>query len=250
MQNDVLPIANKFARMNQLDPRIKEIENLAYDRTQIRPQDSKGYVQLLHWRQKYRELDIRSISPNLSNFPLDRLENVDEMYEYWVMFELLYHLRLQGAIIELHIRSAQPHAIIKIEGKAARLFHQKGYRRYETTWAIDAKPDFSLEHDDKLLLVMDAKNWAEKDQSEAVYKMLGYMNNLDANKGVLFFSRRKESDIFYGQFEGAGRRFHLNQHLFNCCMRPSEEKAALAERANNLSILADIIRKALVSLGE
>ena len=33
---------------------------------------------------------------------------------------------------------------------------------------------------------MDAKNWSDK-KDEAIYKMLGYINNLDGNVGVLFF---------------------------------------------------------------
>ena len=53
-------------------------------------------------------------------------------------------------------------------------------------WAANATLDFTIEKDGELKVIMDAKNWFEP-KNEAIYKMLGYLNNLDVSTGVLFF---------------------------------------------------------------
>ena len=49
---------------------------------------------------------------------------------------------------------------------------------------------------------MNAKNWLLENKKEAMYKMLGYMNNIDTAIGVLFFpddSKLQEKRIHYGK---------------------------------------------------
>ena len=60
---------------------------------------------------------------------------------------------------------------------------------------------------------MDAKNWQEQ-KDNAIYKMLGYLNNFDNCLGVLFFPNvvsLNDKNILFGE----NLKNHINQCLIN-----------------------------------
>lgn len=52
----------------------------------------RDYKLLLEWINKYRELNIRIVSPNHTNFPLEKTKALDVMFELWILFEILDYL--------------------------------------------------------------------------------------------------------------------------------------------------------------
>src|SRR5487761_433347 len=131
---------------------------------------------------------------------------------------------------------------MNISGKNLTIYHQKTYNYPNESWALASEPDFTVEVDGELKVVMDAKNWREKNQGEAMYKMLGYLNNLDANRGVLFFSSgRNSSQEAYQIFKATNLKFHKDQILYNCLLEPSEDATNLSQKNENLTKAAQII---------
>ena len=61
------------------------------------------------------------------------------------------------------------------------IFYEKEY----SCWAVRGQPDFSIERNGELKVIMDAKNWLRA-KHEAIYKMLGYLNNLDGTIEIFF----------------------------------------------------------------
>ncbi|WP_148680798.1 hypothetical protein [Candidatus Nitrososphaera gargensis] len=172
----------------------------------------RAYKQLFEWTIKYRELNLRTVSANKTNFPIDRLQNLDTMFEVWILFEFLDFLRNKGAVIDSSSFRKDKGFSIVFDGIEFRLFYEKegGY----LGWASNAFPDFTIEVNGHLKVVMDAKNWLQQ-KDEAVYKMLGYLDNLDCELGVLFFSNGKKLARSGIIKPTTPLKNHLNQCLIN-----------------------------------
>jgi hypothetical protein len=231
---ELIPLASKYVTVDLADSRILNLEAQSYTRLRGEQRETNPYLQLLQWIQRYRELNLRSVSINKTNFPIDRRQNLDTMFEVWVLFEFLDYLTTyEGAVVT--IESFPRRFTISIHGVVLTLFYEKEY----SGWAINARPDFSLEKDGKLKVVMDAKNWLQP-KFEAVYKMLGYLNNLDGTIGILFFPN--ESSLSDQRIcEGLNLNHHRNQLLFNCVVRPSGSQEAIRQKHNVLKQTAQII---------
>jgi hypothetical protein len=231
---ELIPLASKYAILSLWDTRIFSLETQSYARLRGEQREANPYLHLLQWMQKYRELNLRSISRNKTTFPIDRRQNLDTMFELWVLFEFLDYLQIyEGAIIGIQ-RFPQQFAI-SVQGIELTLFYEKEY----TGWAINARPDYSVEKDGELKVIMDAKNWQEL-KYEAVYKMLGYLNNLDGTIGILFFPN--ESSLSDQRIlRGPSLKYHQNQLLFNCVVRPNSSQEAIREKHEALKQITEII---------
>ena len=230
----LIAIASKYVTISPQDPRIISLEAQAYIRLREVRRQAEPYLRLLQWRQKYRELNLRFISRNRTNFPIDRRENLDTMYELWVLFELLDYLQIyEGATIwsDKFPRSF----VISVQDIDMTLFYEKEY----AGWAVGAQPDFSIEINGQLKVIMDAKNWLQP-KHEAIYKMLGYLNNLDGTIGILFFPN--ESSLSHQRvFKGINLQHHQYQLLFNCVVKPKKSDEAINEKHNALRKIANMI---------
>ena len=224
IMQEIITMASKFSKINIDDSRIMLLENQVYSRLKGRCLDTDPYMNLLHWRQKYRELNLRLVSKNRTNFLFERRENLDKMFELWILFEFLDYLQTyEGAAV---IVSQFPnHFQISIGPTTIDFFYEK----YYTGWAANANPDFSIEKDGELKIIMDAKNWS-KLKYEAIYKMLGYLNNLDGTIGMLFFPNSLYLDRTI--CHGTNLKHHKDQLLFNCVLKPSKSSKTVNEKRN------------------
>jgi hypothetical protein len=162
------------------------------------------------------------------------------MFEVWVLFELLDYLAThEGAVVT--IETFPRRFTVSARGVVFTIFYEKEYKG----WAINARPDFSLEKDGKLRIVMDAKNWLQP-KFEAIYKMLGYLNNLDGTIGILFFPN--ESSIEEQRIcKGLNLQHHQNQLLYNCVVRPSSSQESIRQKQDAFRQVAEIIFQNLSS---
>jgi hypothetical protein len=236
---ELIPLASKYVTVNLADSRILNLEAQSYTRLRGEQRETNPYLQLLQWIQKYRELNLRSVSINKTKFPIDRRQNLDTMFEVWVLFEFLDYLTTyEGAVVT--IESFPRRFTISIHGVVLTLFYEKKY----TGWAINARPDFSIERDSKLNVIMDAKNWLQP-KLEAIYKMLGYLNNLDGTIGILFFPNDTSlSD--HRICRGPNLKHHKNQLLFNCVVRPSGSEEAIHQKQDALKQTVEMIFQNLI----
>lgn len=237
---DLIPLASKYVTVDLADTRILTLEAHSYTRLRGEQHETNPYLQLLQWIKKYRELNLRSVSINKTNFPIDRRQNLDTMFEVWVLFELLDYLAThEGAIVT--IETFPRRFTVSARGVVFTIFYEKEYKG----WAINARPDFSLEKDGKLRIVMDAKNWLQP-KFEAIYKMLGYLNNLDGTIGILFFPN--ESSIEEQRIcKGLNLQHHQNQLLYNCVVRPSSSQESIRQKQDAFRQVAEIIFQNLSS---
>lgn len=230
----LVPKVSKYLLFDSRDPRVMYLESAAVRRLRERKIRHKTYARLFEWVKKYRELNIRSISPIRTNFPIDRRENFDTMFEVWVLCEFLDYLAVQHGAVIRAITFPQSFQIT-IHRIELTLFYEKQYKG----WALNAYPDFTIEKEGSLKVVMDAKNWLES-KSDAMYKMLGYLNNLDATLGILFYpnshSLPKEPIIFAEDLKN-----HKNQCLINFVIEPFSTQESVRNRQETFDSLHDII---------
>jgi hypothetical protein len=230
---DIIPVAARYVALRMDDPQGLALETQSRTRLQGE-HETNPHMLLLQWVKKYRELNLRSISINRTNFPVDRVENLDTMFEIWILLEFLDCLRTtEGAIVRA---ITFPKIFeVSVSGVHFRLYYEKTYGG----WAAKALPDFSIEKDGELKVVMDAKNWLQS-KVDAIYKMLGYLNNLDATIGILFFPNATALGE-HRIHRGSDLKNHKNQVLFNCVAPPSGSKEHVLEKQNTLREAARLV---------
>jgi hypothetical protein len=224
------------------NPKIISLETRVLNRTQdVSPQNTQ-IREHLEWRAKYRELYVRIASNLSTRFPLDHIENIDKIYEIWVLLEILDFLNQRGFEITI-VRFPDEFAVSR-GSVNFRVHYEKTYHGWGH---IGAKPDFTIEKEEKLVAVLDAKNWLLDNRKDAMYKMMGYLNNLDACIGILFFPTNAQLGDTQPHYGNPGLKYHKNQCLYNCVLSPSPSITDNHNLTNNsnLEILLGIILKAI-----
>ena len=136
------------------------------------------------------------------------MESLDSMYEWWILFELLDYM-----ITYLDATIVKNNGLHRFQVKMKEFEFELYYQRKLEGWARRGEPDYTIEVDGKVKVIMDAKNWQEQ-KDNAIYKMLGYLNNFDNCLGVLFFPNvvsLNDKNILFGQ----NLKNHINQCLIN-----------------------------------
>ncbi len=196
----------------------------------------KAYRNLLEWIRKYRELNIRIISPNHTSYPIDKVDNLDIMFEWWILFELLdYLITYLDATIIKSPRLDRFH--VKVKGFEFDLY----YQRTLEGWARKGEPDYTIEVEGKVKVIMDAKNWQDQKESP-IYKMLGYLNNFDNCLGVLFFPNFRSLDNDRSILLGQNLRNHLNQCLINSVIPLSAQNRVELKKSAFNTLINQIIK--------
>jgi hypothetical protein len=88
------------------------------------------------------------------------------------------------------------------------------------------------------LVIMDAKNWADR-KDDAIYKMLGHLNNFDGSMGILIFPNNvllSDNSIM----KGDGLTNHSNQIVFNCVL-PLSGNNRIKRKRDSIKTLIDLI---------
>jgi hypothetical protein len=243
---DLIGMAQRYAVIPQFDVQIRSLESVVTTRVQNGIVRQRSYSELIEWVKRYRDLNLRAVSHNTTNFPIDRRKNLDTMFELWVMFEFLNYLESsRGASIDSSMFNTSSSFVVILEGIKFTWYYEKegGY----TGWASYGEPDFTIEVDGKLEVILDAKNWAHQ-KDEAIYKMLGYLGNYDCTLGILFFPNPISLDRTGVIKPVVPLKNHLNQCLVNCVTPFSrmENKDHFKETA--LAEVADIIIRHLERL--
>jgi len=192
--------------MKEIIPKLLEYKNLSVnskfthtleDKTTERIRQGiitqKSYSDLVDWLSKYRGYNVRSLSNQLANFPIEHTKAIDFMYELWIIFEMVtYFVEKKDVKFVKALQKGET-----FEGFELELNGKKFNLNYQGEWVgwsgYKSEPDFTIQPagTKSIPIVMDPKNWTGQ-PGEAVHKMQGYLMNLskfDARVGILFFSR-------------------------------------------------------------
>ena len=190
----------------------------------VNPQAS--YLQLIAWMRQYVDFNVNRYH-DLANFTFQRTEDFDTMFELWVLLEMASHIgRMPAVRIRPLIEAGKPVGFrFKVKNRIFTLQYEKHYKAPmgKSEFNNLVNPDYTVEvngqcrcgntvrvdfDDDtiplcecgnfapKVELIMDAKNWRNKNRMEGVQKMVWYMVQMNwyrPNTGILFFSNY-ESD--------------------------------------------------------
>ena len=234
--HELVPDVKKYVFRDLNDPAILALEAQVLSRTREISIQNQLMRKLLEWRVMYRELHVRINALRETHFPMDHIENIDKMYELWILFELVDFVRNEGATISIMKFPTE----FKIEDgrNTYTIFYQKRYPGWSSVHAV---PDFTIESDGAIKVILDAKNWLLDDKKEAIYKMLGYLNNLDASFGVLFFPTKKQLGTEILHCGDLSMKFHKSQWLFNCVLLPNGSADGQRQRIEKLRELFILI---------
>ncbi len=219
---EVTNIVRKLINLPNDDPTILLLELECEARIKKGLIKNLAYSNLLVWIKKFRELNVRLLTKKSTNFPLETLQNLDTIYEAWIFLEFrdfFYENKMLKKNERLNFNSF----LITFEGKQIQFNYEKKFiRDNSVAWAVTSTPDFTVEYNDKVIAVFDAKNYKKSNdgKGEATHKMLGYMTNLDINYGGLFFPNFPSKEFIYSSINQKPR-FHFDLKLSHYQLLPN-----------------------------
>jgi len=178
------------------------------------------------------------------------------MFELYVLLELLNYFaqKMKAEIKEYNTSNNREdfkrRFTIKIKNISFNLFYEKWYYlKNNSTWSLDSHPDFTVEMNGEVKVIMDAKNWMIERVDEAEYKMLGYLNNQDGNIGILFFPEEKYKitnglKIITPEIK---LKNHVDQCLVDCVLPISPDQNSIWNKNDRLEKISEIIMNSLES---
>lgn len=179
-----------LAEIGQKNRKIAELINQVKERIHLGLVNQVAYSKLLKWIEKYLHFNTERFAKDLVNFRIERTQDVDTMYELWILFEMIRYLDSNFILKYQPIIESKNnfHGFeIKINNKNFKLKYQESYpgQIHERN-----TPDYTIEKSDvNIPIVLDAKNWRHE-KSDAKNKMIVYLVEMSAkkpSKGILFF---------------------------------------------------------------
>jgi len=255
LQN-LIPIVRKYLILSLDHPIILKIEQEFRKRIENNIVRNKGYNLLYFWFLKYKHYNIKVNSPRKNNFPITRREHLDAMFELYVLLELLnyfaqkMHAQIKSFDVSINRSKFNRKFTIKVKDLSFNLYYEKWYRlENKTTWSLDSNPDFTIEVNGEVKVIMDAKNYMVDTIDDAEYKMLGYLNNLDGKIAILYFPQEKSRipnglKIMKPELK---LKNHINQCLVDCVLPISPDQNSINNKNERLEKVAKIIMNSINS---
>ncbi|MHA1381632.1 MAG: hypothetical protein ACTSRG_24960 [Candidatus Helarchaeota archaeon] len=184
---EIVKIAKNYLYLHSGDKKYLELIKNTVISLKLEKKPNIGYLNLLKWRDKYRDLNVKAIR-NETNFMILARKDINKLFEIWILLEILYYLKKSVPSAKPKLKKTGDFHVINatIDGKDIKIFYQNT-QPLPTGWALRGIPDFIfLNQDNRKLVLVDVKNYNE-DNSTATYKMLGYFHNFEKNNGVLIF---------------------------------------------------------------
>ena len=182
----VLNTSRRLWNLNyRTDPKILELEKAVRKRFDSGTIGNKKYYELLEWVREYRELYLDSVDEKLTTTrPITSIEAQDYIFEAWIFFEMIDFIERQKGIrcyltfgTEDGNASGERFFAFRIHGVDVRFYYEKVFG----TAAGAQKPDFSVMVDEKVIFVLDAKNFSRSKESvakEGKNQIIAYMLTL------------------------------------------------------------------------
>lgn len=241
--------AKSLSSIGQKNRKIDSIISETEERIHLGLIRTPVYKKLVEWIEKYRHFGTEKFSKDLTNFRVEQTEDVDTMYELWILFELMRYLDTTNVIQYEPIikKNRKFHGFsLKIGRKRINLKYQESYpgQIYHT------QPDYTLERNSEdVPIVLDAKNW-RNEKTEAKNKMIVYLVDLfpkNTKQGILFFpnNTRLDENKDTPYYE---KPFKMGDHdvsLITCVLKPSSEETIQGKNNLVLKNIAELLIKVL-----
>ena len=186
------------------------------------------------------------MSNSSTNFPLDNIENLDTIYEAWNFLEMTDYFYEKGMLLKFELDAKPSYFDIDYAGHLIRFYYEMNFERgMGHSWAVTCKPDFTVMVGDKILAVLDAKNYSKGStmKTEASNKMLAYITNLSVGYGGLFFPNFDFKEFVHSG-ETDNPKYHSNLKLVHYKMEPKNTELAIKTRHDSIDkIFAEIIKR-------
>jgi hypothetical protein len=186
----------KYRYSNLKSKVIKDYENETRENIEKGKIRQKSYSDLLMWLKKYKGYNLEGIMQKYGEFPIQHERSLDTMYELWIYFEILNYFKNQN---DVKILSSMKNSSGGFAGFEIEMLGKKLKFKFQddrTGWTGEkSTPDFTIEMDGEIPIIMDPKNYSTTQTGDAFHKMLGYMvnlgkfnpNKLQPSLGILFF---------------------------------------------------------------
>ena len=169
---------------------ILQLEKTVKERLDAGTIKNKRYYDLLEWIKKYNDLYLEHITDvKTSSRPITAIEAQDFMFEAWIFFEMLDYVEKQKGI-ECHLvfgkrtKGQDPERFFKfkLDGADVIFYYERAYTNWLDTTNL---PDFTVTVNEKLIYILDAKNYAEGNNlgKSAKDQLLSYLIGLDCGMG-------------------------------------------------------------------
>ena len=244
-------IVNKSKKLLRFSDKDKEISKLAQKTKKRLFQGeikNQAYYDLLNWISKFNQLGLQNWSGNMSKFHIQALENLDTMYEAWIFLEMIDFFKTKKNLeVKVKFRkSINEDAFLEFKILKHRIciYYEKQFKiDKKEVWIFEHKPDFSIFIDNRLIGILDAKNYKKSnaEKNEATNKMMAYLLNLDINFGGLIFPNFETSEY------SKDGKFHKNQHLVHYKMKPVKVEEEMQVKDSSLE---KIFQKIMNSIEE
>ncbi len=235
-----------LSEIGQKHRKISELTNQVRERLNLGLINQLAYSELLTWIVKYLHFNTERFAKDLVNFRIERTQDVDTMYELWILFEIMRYLD-SNFIMDFQPIVESKNSFhgfeITLNGKKFKLKYQESYPGQ--IHAIQ-RPDYTLERTkNDVPIVLDAKNW-RKEKTDAKDKMIVYLVDLspkNTKKGILFFPNnvRLEENKDTPFFEKSAKVGNHEMSLITCVLRPSSEQEVQNQNKIVFEKIAQII---------
>jgi len=237
-----------LSEIGQKHRKISELINQVKERKHLGLIHQLSYSQLLQWVEKYLHFNTERFAKDLVNFRIEKTQDVDTMYELWILFEIMRHLDSKFIMTYQPIVESKNkfHGFeISIDGKKFKLKYQESY-----SGQIHERntPDYTIEkNDNNIPIILDAKNWRHE-KSDAKNKMIVYlveMSSKNPSKGILFFPNNvhlpenQDAPYFEKSIEVGPNRWDL----ITCVLKPSENPQIQAQNRIVLEKISNLFVK-------
>ncbi len=178
--------------------------------------ENTAYGKLLIWFSKMKTFNFTNIKKKdrTIKFLLDAVKNIDEMYEIWIFFELL-HCFQKYVDVTLALDSECQSIQFTLNYQKVELFYEKPFsEKTEFAWAHSHTPDFTILSNQKILGVLDAKNYKNAENKESPKnKILAYMTNLSTGFGGIIWSNNYKAEYVFPRSSTDSTKYHNNLKL-------------------------------------
>ncbi|BDQ31728.1 hypothetical protein NZNM25_18660 [Nitrosopumilus zosterae] len=185
--------------------------------------ENESYSKLLKWFRKVKGFNFPNIrkKDRSGKFLREATKNIDEMYEIWIFFEILHYFT-KYVDVKLELNS-MPHFLqFTLNHQEVKLYYEKTFVEDESfAWVNTHEPDFTIQTNQEIIGVLDAKNYNFPDEDAPKNKILAYMTNLGTGYGGIIWPKDSMEYIFPRNNKSDSTKYHKNLKLVFYSLNPN-----------------------------
>ena len=182
---EIMNNSKKFLKFSSNDAVISKLTESVKLRVMQGEIKNRAYLELVKWLSEFNQLGLQNWSGKRTKFHFNSLHDLDTMYEAWIFLEMINFIKRKNSDVKVVFRKL-PGEDTFIEFKILEhkiiIYYEKQFDE-TNSWMSKHRPDFSIFIDDKLIAILDAKNYKKPNDGKTIAtdKMMSYMLNLNSS---------------------------------------------------------------------